>query len=103
MTAKVSCKNGVKFSKDSLALGRILATILLLSYDGEIVITSGSDGIHKPDSKHYKGEAIDIRTSNLPDVVAFQKLLVAALGPKFSVLNEGDHLHLQVRLGGVYP
>ena len=30
-----------------------------------MTITSGNDGVHKKDSKHYKNEAIDIRTRDM--------------------------------------
>ena len=82
-------------------MSHMLATLLRLAYAGEVVITSGTDGVHKPTSRHYKGEAVDIRTSNLPKT--FQKLLSAALGPRFTVLDEGDHLHVQPRKGTTYP
>lgn len=101
--SRVSIKAGVEFAHDSLALGRILATLLLLDHDGDLVITSGSDGAHSPTSRHYRGEAVDLRTRNMRDPKAVQRALMAALGPKFSVLDEGDHLHIQVRKGGRYP
>ncbi len=100
---RISVKPGVKFDRDSVALGRLLGTLLLLDYDGDVMITSGSEGQHAPTSRHYSGEAIDIRTRNLKSPEAFRKLYEVALGPKFRVLNEGDHLHAQVKKGGYYP
>lgn len=100
---RVSVKPNVRFDVDSLALGRLLAALLTLDYYGDIVITSGSDGTHAKDSRHYRGEAIDIRTRNVPDPEGLRAKLETALGPKFRVLNEGDHLHAQVRKGGRYP
>jgi hypothetical protein len=32
----------------------------------ECWLTAGSDGKHKPNSKHYSGEALDFRTHNVP-------------------------------------
>ena len=101
LTLKI--KPGVKFSKDSLALGRLLATLLTLDYNGEVVITSGSDGQHMTGSKHYTGEAIDIRSFNLSDPEGFRGLFERALGPKFRVLLESDHIHAQVKRGLTYP
>lgn len=101
--SKLSIKAGVKFEKDSVALGRMLAALLTLDYKGEIVITAGSDGTHMVGSRHYVGEAIDIRSSNLADPGAFVLELTKSLGPKFSVLTEVDHIHVQVRKGGKYP
>lgn len=101
--SRLSVKTGVLFEHDSFALGRILAALLLLDYPGELVITSGSDGTHDPNSRHYRGEAVDIRTSNLANPSDVRRLLLAALGPKFSVIDEGNHLHIQVKKGGRYP
>lgn len=100
---KLTIKTGVKFDKDSLALGRMLGALLTLDYQGDVVITAGSDGKHAVGSRHYVGEALDIRKWNIKDVPAFIKLLQKALGPKFSVLEESDHIHVQVRKGGRYP
>ncbi len=99
----LSVKAGVTFEIDSLALSRMLTVLLLLPYDGDVVITSGTDGTHMPTSKHYTGEALDLRTSNMTDPVAFGVQLGKALGPSFRVLNEKDHLHVQVRKGHTYP
>lgn len=109
MAVKLTIKPGVKFDHDSLALGRILATLLLWDYDGEVVITAGSNGTHAPKSRHYTGEAVDIRTHNftLP-VDTLRASLQAALGPKFVVIWESpntpnSHLHVQVRKATTYP
>ena len=100
--SKLSIKTGVKFEKDSVALGRILATLLTLDYVGEIVITAASDGVHMAGSRHYYGEAIDIRSWNISDIGKFVTKLQTALGPKFSVLPEDDHIHIQVKKGQKY-
>ncbi len=100
---RLSVKEGVTFNVDSLALCRMLTTLLRMETDLEVVITSGTDGAHAVNSRHYKGEAIDIRTSNLPAPESFRKVYETRLGSKFRVLNEGDHLHAQVKKGGSYP
>jgi hypothetical protein len=104
----VSVKPGVRFERDALALSRILSTLLLLPDVGPVrslVITSGTDGSHMPNSKHYRGEAVDIRTRDWTPAVREQvrAALERELGPKFGVLDEGDHLHVQVKKGQVYP
>jgi hypothetical protein len=100
---KVSTKPGVRFDKESPALSRLLGQLLLLDYPGEAVVTAGSDGKHMVGSKHYTGNAIDIRSWNLSDVKAFVDAYQKALGPKFSVIIEPDHIHAQVRKGLTYP
>lgn len=102
MPVRLSAKSGVRFDKDSLALGRMLGTILLLPLDLEVVITSGSDSTHSPKSRHYTGEAVDIRKRNLENPRAFKESLQFALGSQFTVLDEGDHFHVQVRKGHQY-
>jgi hypothetical protein len=81
----------------------MLAALLLMDYQGEIVITAGSDGVHMAGSRHYVGEALDLRRWNISDVPAFIAKLSSALGPRFSVIDEHDHLHVQVRKGSRYP
>lgn len=107
MPVKLSVKKGVRFDADHPALGRMLAELLLLDYDGEIVITAGTNGTHMSGSKHYSGQAIDIRVHNLPSPEAIAKKLRDSLGPRFTVLHESPntpnaHLHVQVRKGTIY-
>ncbi len=61
------------------------------------VITSGSDGKHGPNSLHYSGQALDLRTNNLPPqaVQSIVDRLKEALGAQFDVVLESDHLHLE--------
>ena len=61
------------------------------------VITSASDGKHGPNSLHYKGLALDLRTSSLkPEQQSSVHLaLQAALGSQFDVVLEDDHIHLE--------
>lgn len=76
----------------------------------QLVITAGTDGAHVAGSRHYKGEALDLRSKNFrkADREPFRVDLERSLGPKFRVLLEGDgtvneHFHIQVRKGVVYP
>lgn len=68
-------------------------------YNTELVITSGFDGHHASNSKHYVGNAVDIRTHNLPnpkvDGQAIANRLDGDLGRDFDVLFEGDHIHIE--------
>ncbi len=77
----------------------------------DLVITSMNDSNHSPKSRHYKNEAIDIRSKNFGDIEdkkIFQYELELSLGPFFTVLfeNEGtenEHFHVQVKKGLSYP
>jgi hypothetical protein len=71
-----------------------------------VVITSGSDSTHMVGSKHYIGEAVDVRSKTFgpQDKRAFADALRDALGPQFTVLleHEGlpqEHWHVQVKKG----
>lgn len=64
------------------------------------VITSGNDSQHMPGSKHYTGEALDVRTRNIPaDPPGLLTLLVTRLkrrlGPDYQVIVDPDHLHIE--------
>ena len=61
------------------------------------VITSGGDGTHGPNSLHYKGKALDLRTNNLrPDQVhPVYVALKAALGAQYDVVLEATHVHCE--------
>lgn len=108
----LTTKPGVRFAVITPALLHMLGAVERLSRtlpglpaEG-LVITSGSDGTHMVGSKHYSGEAIDLRTKTLSattrsDLIAS---LRAALGPQFTVLleHEGaaqEHVHAQVKKG----
>ena len=96
------------------ALYRLLdRTDLILP--SRLVITSGSeghpgDGVHSRTSRHYSGEALDIRTHNFDSPVSrhvFASTLQATLGPQFTVLLEAEgtpreHVHIQPIKGSVY-
>lgn len=61
----------------------------------ELVITSLRDGKHKTGSKHYSGEAADLRIHYLPRPDIWSNELAAKVGPDFDVLLEGDHIHVE--------
>lgn len=65
----------------------------------EFVLTSGNDGAHSIHSKHYVGNAADIRTNNLPsprqDGPRLAEEIKECLGRDYDVLFEGDHIHIE--------
>jgi hypothetical protein len=63
----------------------------------ELTITSGTDGKHKRGSKHYSGEALDVRTRNLTkaNVKRVVDMLAARLGRGYDVVLETDHIHVE--------
>ena len=69
----------------------------------ELVITAGTEGDpHSKHSKHRLGQAIDIRTRNIPNTeaggitkISLARHLQEALGDEYYVLMEIDHIHIQ--------
>lgn len=63
----------------------------------EMVITSLTDGKHREDSKHYDGDAFDVRRWNIPPpefndtVVSLRK----RLGDDYDVVVERTHIHIE--------
>lgn len=70
----------------------------------ELIVTSLNDGAHRQGSFHYKGEAADLRTHNLPNSSARRNardLLAGHLGKDFDVILEdlggpNEHVHLEL-------
>ena len=83
----------------------ILALFLTLreAYEGyEVYITAMTKGAHAPDSKHYSGNAIDVRTKHLPwDRKYLVKMYIEHVaGPDYDVFLEdlngpNEHLHIE--------
>jgi hypothetical protein len=108
----LTTKAGVRFAVITPALLHILGVVERLSRtvfglpEEGLVITSGSDGTHMAGSKHYTGEAIDLRTKTFGPTLRNNLIaaLSAELGPRFTVLLEHadeaqEHVHIQVRKG----
>jgi hypothetical protein len=81
---------------------RILAAISRVEpkvdYPSEVVITSGTDGRHMAGSRHYTGNAIDIRSFNFKSkavLLDFVAALRGVLGKDFDVVVESDHVHCE--------
>lgn len=62
-----------------------------------VTITSVLDGKHKEDSKHYDGDAFDMRTFiyTVKEINALAPALREALGPDYDVVLEADHIHIE--------
>jgi hypothetical protein len=115
----IRIKQGVQFTVIAPGGFRILAAIEdaadQIAHD--LTITSACDGSHSgPDDPHHRGEAYDVRTKDLPDkqlALAKIKDFLAipeseSQGSRFFAWienegQEGEHIHVQVRRGTVYP
>ena len=65
--------------------------------DADLIITSLLDGKHMPNSFHYKGLAVDLRTRHISnsDRMLVVGRLRLALGPEYDVVLEKTHLHVE--------
>ena len=63
--------------------------------DYEVTVTSGKDGVHSKNSKHYSGGAIDIRSKDmkLPEYTTLR--LKRKLGKDYDIVYEKDHIHIE--------
>lgn len=61
----------------------------------EPTITSGKDGKHMRGSKHYTGDAIDLRCYDMKKVEETTKAIDKALGAGYDVVFEKDHIHIE--------
>lgn len=88
-------------------LAAIDATAQEIGHD--LTITSGTDGEHSgPEDPHYRGEAYDVRTQDLPDKQKALEILQAHIGPLFYAFIEdpgtpNEHIHCQVAKGTTFP
>lgn len=78
-----------------LAVMAVDECMRLCGYDA--VITSGTEGKHKRNSKHYTGEALDFRSYMLPaqQVKEVVEMVSHKLGPDFDVVAEAYHIHVE--------
>lgn len=62
-----------------------------------LVVTAGIDGTHMEGSKHYSGEALDIRKFTLQSDQRkdFLVRIRKHLGPSYDVVEEPDHFHIE--------
>jgi hypothetical protein len=63
----------------------------------DVWITSGVDGAHKHNSKHYTYDALDIRRFNIPAKLldTYLTQLRGRLGKDYDVVLESDHIHVE--------
>jgi len=68
-----------------------------LGYKG-MTVTSICDGKHMEGSKHYTGEAFDVRTRIFNDgqISSIAAALRNALGKEFDVVIEMSHIHVEI-------
>ena len=84
-------------TSDEITYARNVLAGVWARYGYQLTVTSGIDGDHMQQSKHYEGLAEDYRTrdvtpSDLSRMIAEARSI---LGSGYQVLNEVDHLHVE--------
>lgn len=67
------------------------------SFGQPFTVTSLTEGQHVTNSKHYIGQAADLRTNGVDPATVPQiaQTLQSQLGSNYYVLQESDHIHVQ--------
>lgn len=95
-----NCK--FKDLKPQILLAIYVSEQVYLAYNvPEMWLTSVDDSTHGSNSLHYSGNAIDIRTRNIPGGYTGEKAklihaaIKARLGKEFDVVLESNHIHIE--------
>lgn len=93
----IKIKNGV--TPRNLYIAAAVANVAEL-INIEVIITAGTDGRHMKNSKHYTGDALDIRSKNLVDKKRFLDLVLIRLGDGYqgfleSERSPNEHIHIE--------
>ena len=75
----------------------LVAENLWKKYGEELVVTAGLDGKHMEGSKHYEGNAVDLRTRyfNVATQKVVTKELRKRLGKQYDVVMHKTHIHAE--------
>ena len=98
---KVKQRSGI--AKAVVILAALANEAQRLHLPVDVVITSVSDGKHSQNSRHYFGQAVDVRSKNFPNREAklvFLQRVLTRLGEGYEGILEdagtpNEHLHLE--------
>jgi hypothetical protein len=95
-------KAGAIVSRQVIIAAAVVNAANGLGLEADILITSGRDGTHRADSKHYFDQALDFRTKTLDMKQKHDRLAAVKkrLGAGYDVLLESlgtpnEHLHCE--------
>lgn len=86
-----------------IIIGLLVAKDVYDSHNIEFVITSANDSTHGANSLHYQGNAIDLRTKNIPSnlgAILISQEIRNKLTKDFDVMlesigKENEHIHVE--------
>lgn len=80
----------------------VINAAIVLKLRVDMLITAGTDGVHMKESKHYSGDALDIRTKHLSSSARANLLMEIRrrLGGDYDVVLESlgrrnEHAHIE--------
>jgi|GEM_PF-1375879 len=90
-------KKRLKFSREIETAMDVADALSKAIAKKEMVVTSGFDGKHMTGSKHYEGNAFDMRSRIYtdPELRTLLDNLRDNLGPDYDVLDEVSHIHIE--------
>lgn len=95
---KIKSRNvGISTISNHIIFALLIAQTIYDKFGCELIITSLQDSVHSNGSKHYSGNAVDLRIKNIPkpmQVLVFNALK-AALPIGFDCILESDHIHIE--------
>ena len=95
MKRKQSCRVGG--TQPEMIIALLLIEPVLNEYAQELVWTEGTGGKHSDTSRHYSGNAIDVRTWKLQEDGTEEECadkLRTALGTEYRVIIHDTHFHI---------
>lgn len=102
MASLLKFQSGVIVSQQAIISAAVVNAANELNFQVSMLVTSGNDKVHRPDSLHYRDRALDFRTKHLTETE--KDRLVAEvrrrLGRHYDVVLEGrntsnEHLHVE--------
>lgn len=92
----IAIKPGVRVEglQPEILLALFIAHELFKEQAQTITLTCGTDGQHKASSRHYCGQAVDIRLPTAGKERLVEQL-AGRLGEGYDVVLEGDHIHVE--------
>ena len=100
----LALKSSVKLKglQPQMVIGLLIASSIAEDMGLDLVVTSANDGKHMATSKHYSGNALDLRTHDWPTAVKLQfvEKLRGCLTAEYDLLFEdqggpNEHVHLE--------
>lgn len=96
-------KTGVLVSKQVVIAAAVVNAANALALNVDVWVTSGRDGKHLPESKHYTDQALDFRTKQIlrdSDKQALAAMVRKRLGIEYDVILENvgepnEHMHVE--------